>query len=300
MPRVARKKSPDSIYHVMSKSISEVNLFKDDDDKEKYLEILKGYQDIFYFKVYAYCLMDNHCHFIIDVNGADISKIFHGVNYKYAMYFNSRYKRHGHLFQDRFKSITVNKDNYLVTLSGYIHANPLSIEEYSNKVEEYEFSSLGIYLGLREDKYNLMDETFLMSQFSNKEVDAKRLYLEFVKQCTDENIRAKIEFKNEGTEYAGCRTIIARDYSVEKIIEFLCKKLNATEADFRIKNCKKTVEKRAILVLFMRCFCNYTNKEICKVIGNICQSRISSLCMMGKDLIRNKDEYKGLVQEFAG
>jgi hypothetical protein len=139
-----------------------------------------------------------------------------------------------------------------------------------------------------------------MSQFSNKEVDAKRLYLEFVKQFTDENIKVEIEFKNEGIEYVSCRTIIARDYSVEKIIEFLCKKLNATKADFRIKNCKKAVEKRAIFVLFMRCFCNYINKEICKVIENICQSRISSLCMMGRDLIRSKDEYKGLVREFAG
>jgi hypothetical protein len=54
MPRVARKKSPDSIYHIMSKSISEINLFKDDDDKKKYLELLKRYQDIFYFKIYAY------------------------------------------------------------------------------------------------------------------------------------------------------------------------------------------------------------------------------------------------------
>lgn len=56
-------------------------------------------------------------------------------------------------------------------------------------VEEYEFSRVGIYLGIRENRYDLIDESFLMSQFSNKEVNAKRPYLEFVKQCTDKNIK---------------------------------------------------------------------------------------------------------------
>ncbi|WDC83583.1 transposase [Caloramator sp. mosi_1] len=58
--------------------------------------------------------MDNHAHFIIDANGADISKIMHFINYKYAMWFNKRYSRHGHLFQDRFKSKIVKDERYLL------------------------------------------------------------------------------------------------------------------------------------------------------------------------------------------
>lgn len=297
MPRSARIKSFDSIYHVMCRSISEVDLFREDKDKEHYLNLLKGYQDVFAFKVYAYCLMDNHSHFIIDVNGADISKIFHGLNQRYAHYYNRKYKRHGHLFQDRFKSIIVNDDQYLLTLSGYIHANPLSIKEYSNSVERYEYSSLGIYLGLYKDKYELVDQGFIMSQFSGKSVNARKLYLEFVKQCIDENIKANIEFKTEGTRYVSERIILPREYDVQKIIEFIVKRLNVEEISLRMKNNRKYTKERALFVLLMRCFCNYKHKDICRVIGNIAAPRISRLCSMGMELVR-KEEYKGFISEF--
>jgi putative transposase len=297
MPRCARIKSFDSIYHVMCRSISEVDLFRENKDKEHYLNLLKGYQEVFGFKVYAFCVMDNHSHFIIDVNGADISKIFHGLNQRYALYYNRKYKRHGHLFQDRFKSVIVDNDQYLITLSGYIHANPLSIEGYNNCAERYEYSSLGIYLGIHKDKYELIDKKFIMSQFSNKDIDSSRLYLEFVKQCTNNNIKAEIEFKTEGTRYISERKILAREHSIDKIVEFIIKRLNITELELRKKNSRKATKGRAIFTLLMRCFCNYRHKDICSVIGNITQSRVSSLCTMGVELVR-QEEYKGIVQEF--
>ncbi|EYE87421.1 hypothetical protein Q428_13335, partial [Fervidicella metallireducens AeB] len=104
MPRLARQKKEDAIFHVMARSISEVDLFKDDEDKLNYLALVKKYQKTYEFRVYGYCLMDNHLHLIIDANGADISRIMHSINFSYAQYFNHRHKRHGHLFQDRFKS----------------------------------------------------------------------------------------------------------------------------------------------------------------------------------------------------
>ena len=84
MPRTARRKSCDSIYHIMVKSVGDSKLFKIDDDKEMYLGIIKKYQNIFNFKVYAYCLMDNHAHFMIDSNGSDISKFMQRINQSYA------------------------------------------------------------------------------------------------------------------------------------------------------------------------------------------------------------------------
>jgi putative transposase len=296
MPRVARVKSFDSIYHVMCRSITEVDLFKEDKDKEHYLSLLKGYQEVFAFKVYAYCLMDNHCHFIIDVNGADISKILHGLNHRYALWFNKKYGRRGHLFQDRFKSIIVDNDQYLITLSGYIHANPLSIEKYSSCVEQYKYSSLGIYMGIHEDKHELIDKTFIMNQFSSKGVDACKLYLEFVKQCTDNNVKADIEFNNEGTRYVSERKILPRDYNVKSIIDFIVKKFNTSETNLRMKNSRKATKERAIFTLLMRCFCNYKHKDICAIIGNITQSRVSKLCSIAMELVTQ--EYKGIVQEF--
>lgn len=78
MPRMARLKGCDCSYHIMVRSISEVPLFKENSDKDRYLKTLKKYQDVFKFKLYGYCLMNNNAHFIIYANGADISKIMDG------------------------------------------------------------------------------------------------------------------------------------------------------------------------------------------------------------------------------
>lgn len=123
IPRTARVKSPAGIYHIMIRSISDTPLFKNDIDKNKYLELIRKNQNIFLFKMYSYCLMTTHAHFIIDSAGADVSKFMKAINLSYAIYFNKKYNRHGHLFQGRFKSKLITNDKYLIMLSAYIHSN---------------------------------------------------------------------------------------------------------------------------------------------------------------------------------
>lgn len=300
LPRIARIKNYDSIFHIMCRSITEVSLYRDKADKIKYLMLLKEYQAVFSYKIYAYCLMSSHNHILIDANGADISKVFHGINLKYARYYNKKYKRHGHLFQDRFKSKIVDEDSYLIKLSGYIHANPLSMKKYKNNVEQYEFSSLGEYLGIKEDKFNLIDKNFVMSKFSEEEVNAKVKYLEFIKRCTDNNVSKEIEFKLEGTKYISGRKIIERSFSVEHIIKFLKERYNISENVLRMKSNRKATENRAIFILLMRSLCDYKYDKICEIIGNISQSRVSALCSFGADLIMKNEKYNGLIIELLG
>ncbi|WP_243108607.1 transposase [Clostridium rectalis] len=94
--------------------------------------------------------MNNHAHFIIDSNGADISRIMHSLDFRYAINYNNKYHRHGHLFQDRFKSKIINNENYLIKASAYIHRNPVDIKKYANSPEKYNYSSLGVYLGIKK------------------------------------------------------------------------------------------------------------------------------------------------------
>jgi len=298
MPRTAREKTPDAMYHIMSRSISELDLFRDDEDKKKYMRIVKRYKEKYKIRIYAYCLMDNHSHLIIDVNGADISKVMQGINLSYARYYNKKYRRHGHLFQDRFKSIIIRNNGYLMRLSAYIHNNPYSLEEYKNCIEKYEYSSLGIYLGSRRDRLKIVDKDYLLGLFSNRKANAVKQYFEFMRNYSDESMSREVEFMDEGTEYVSSRSILYRDCSIEKIEKFLKERINATEAVLLLRNSTKTVEQRAIFALFLRCFCNYSNKGICAVIGNISQSRVSMLCSLGLDLVREKAEYIGLMAEF--
>ena len=242
--------------------------------------------------------MDTHSHILIDVNGADISKVFHGVNLKYAIYYNKKYKRHGHLFQDRFKSKIIDSNSYFFKVSNYIHNNPFSMEMHKNNVEGYEFSSLGLYTGIRVDKFKLIEKGILLSIFAGRGIGTRKQYLEYLNKCNEDKFEKYIEFEHEGTTYVSERKILFRDCTTEKITEFLNERIKTSEAELMIKNSKKTVEQRAIFSLFLKCFCNYRNKDICRVVGNISQSRVSTLCSLGLKLTRDDKEYKGLMSEF--
>ncbi|MCX7884138.1 MAG: transposase [Caloramator sp.] len=299
MPRTARKKTADSIYHIMVKSVGDTILFRKPEDKDAFLEILKHYKDIFLFKIYAFCLMDNHAHFIIDANGADISKFMHGINQRYAQYFNKKYTRCGHVFADRFKSIIINDDKYLVTLSGYIHKNPLDIKTYSDKIEEYPYSSLGIYLGLFKDKYELIDPYFVLTQFSNNINKARELYVKFVGKCNDPKMKAIVEFEGDGSEYRSERKILVRNFKADKILEFVANYAECITPDvFYIKGKKGTKEYRALCILLMRSLCNMNYKEICSLAGNITISQVSFLCSEGFNILKNNPKYKNLIRDF--
>lgn len=299
MPRTARQKSFDSIYHVMIKSVGDTTLYKEDEDKDTFMEFLKRYKDIFLFKIYAFCLMDNHAHFIIDSNGADISKFMHVINQCYAQYYNKKYDRHGHVFADRFKSIIVDDDAYLVTLSGYIHKNPEDIKKFHNRIHEYPYSSLGIYLGLSKDKYNILDPYFVLAQFSYDIKRARELYIKFVGKCNDPKMKEIVEFEGDGSEYRSERKILVRDFAPQKVLEFVANYAGAITLDmFHIKGKKESKDYRALCIFLMRSLCNLSCKEICAFAGNITASQVSHLCAHGFSLFKNNEKYKNIISDF--
>ncbi len=291
MPRVARIKTPSGKYHIMVRSISDVLLFKESSDKDKYLSLVKKYQKIFLFKLYAYCLMTNHGHFIIDCNGADISKIMKSINQCYVYYFNQKYNRHGHLFQDRFKSKLVTNEKYLITLSIYIHNNPKDIDEYKNKIENYRYSSLGIYLGLSSDIFNLVDTSAILQYFGSDKAESRKSYLQtFDKISNNFNIDEKIDtqFENEGFE--------SKNFTPEQIINFIIKH-TGNPFNMHVKFNHRNSELKSICVLVMRSLCGYNFKDMCSIIGNITTSGLWRLCEKGYNLITNDDKYLTLFDD---
>ena len=302
MPRGARIKTDKSIFHMMVRSIKEINLFNDDEDKCKYFELMKIYQLEFNFKVYGYCLMDNHGHFIIDVNGSDISRIMQCINGSFARYYNKKYNRYGHLFQDRFKSTVVETERYITNLSAYIHNNPKDIPGYKGRVEKYKYSSLSSYIEDKKDIFEILDRSFLTELIGLKFKNSKKKYLDFVGKCNDiEDLENEIdiEFSKPCTEYRSERKILARDSTPKKIIEHVISYTQGAKEEVYRKYDRKAKVTRALCAFFMRCFCNYTLKEICKVIGNITAARVSALCKIGYELIAGKEEYKRMLYNFV-
>ncbi|MCB2292980.1 transposase [Clostridium algoriphilum] len=298
MPRMARVKTDSSIFHVMCKSISEVTLFKDDGDKKRYLTLIKKYKTLYNFKLYGYCLMNNHVHLIVDANGADISKVMHGINFSYAMYFNKKYKREGHLFKDRFKSKIVNNDRYLKTLSLYMHNNPTTIVEYKNCPEKYAFSSLAIFLGKRRDFFKLVDYSFIISFFGNTLKNARKNYYNLVFRCNEEKLKQEIEFEDEKAEYNNDRKILVRNFNPKDIIEFIASRMDISKIHLYIKYSRKFVHAKALAVVLMRSLCNFKSSDISSTLGNITQARVSKLSTIGIDLIGSNEKYENIIGDF--
>lgn len=297
MPREARKKTKEAIFHIMARSISEVDLFKDKQDKLQYLKLVKKYQKLYKFRVYGYCLMDNHVHMIIDANGSDISYVMHSINFSYAQYFNATHKRHGHLFQDRFRSEMVNDLSYLLALSAYVHNNPTDIRGYEDCPERYEFSSLAVYLGLRQDPYELVEDDFVMGMFGRDPKAARERYMKLVYTCNEKEIVKDVEFKNQKTEYRSERWILIRNIKAEEIVRFIMDKMGVSKIKLYSKNSKNVVEAKALLVFMMRSLCNLKCSSICRILGNITQARVSMLSSLGISLI-DEERYRGIVEEF--
>ena len=125
MPRRARLDVPGALHHIMVRGIDKTKIFRDDEDKSRFLERLGQNVEDGNSSVYAWVLMDNHVHILFKSGKDGISTVMRKLLTWYAQYFNRRHRRTGHLFENRYKSILCDEDNYLLALIRYIHLNPV-------------------------------------------------------------------------------------------------------------------------------------------------------------------------------
>lgn len=144
MPRKARVLSESGYYHVMLRGNEQHAIFLDDHDRKKYLKLLAMQVEKGYMSVYAYCLMDNHLHLLVYDKNNMLASGMHSIGVAYAAYFNKKYARVGHLFQDRFKSEVIEDEAYLFAALRYIHQNPVRAG-MCERVEDYQWSSDGFH-----------------------------------------------------------------------------------------------------------------------------------------------------------
>ena len=298
MSRKAREKSSKSMYHVICRSISEVNLFEYDDDKDYYLQLLKKYSDKKHCSIYAYCIMSNHVHLFINPKGFDISSFMLSLNTSYAQYFNKKHQRHGHLFQGRFLSKIVKNDIYLLTLSAYIHNNAKDIPGYDGKEEYYKYSSYGIYLGTIKDNLNLVDTGFILNMFSENPGLAATKFRSFVRSLKDTGIMTdmdeNVKSKYLINEYKSEKTHITRDLNADDVVrKTVYTLLGKVDADIiRVKNKRNYCKVRAMIVFLLRTYSGFTYKNICQYIGNITLSGVARLYNKGFELFQEDRQYR--------
>ena len=132
IPRNAFALQP-GCFHVINRGNNGMDVFRDEIDYQHYLNLLRHYKRRYPAKVYAYCLMTNHIHLLMEtMESRVLPKVMHGLNLAYSLYYKDRYGWNGHLWQDRYKSYLIEKEKYLVTCIEYIESNPVKAGLVSN------------------------------------------------------------------------------------------------------------------------------------------------------------------------
>lgn len=150
----------------MLRGINKQQIFLDKEDSTKFMQVLKDFKAISEYKIFAYCLMENHIHLLIKIGKEPIEQVFKRICGRYVYWYNVKYQRAGHLFQDRFRSEPVDDDAYLFTVIRYIHQNPVKAK-LCESIDDYEFSSFKEYVS----KPFLIDSDFVLRMISKEEFE---------------------------------------------------------------------------------------------------------------------------------
>jgi putative transposase len=220
MSRPLRLEYPGAVYHITCRGNERRSIFKDNQDRESFLDILVQSQKIYDIRLFAYVLMDNHFHLLLETPLGNLSQFMRRFNITYTSYFNRSHNRVGHLFQGRYRSILVEKESYLSELSRYIHLNPVRTKEKESKPPEekwdylvnYTWSSLKGYLA-KKNKEPFLEYSLVLADFGGDDSPGRRAYRKRIK----EDLSDKLEIKKKVVGQA----ILGEDHFIKWVKETL-------------------------------------------------------------------------------
>ena len=203
MGRKPRLHIDGGLYHIIARGNNQKEIFLDNSDYSAFLEKLQELKETLSFKLFAFCLMPNHFHLLMEVKNISNSIVMQRLLTFYTKYYNKKYKKIGHLFQGRYKSILCEKDNYLLELVRYIHLNPFRAG-LVNKPGDWQWSGHKEYL---EGNSNLLDMREVLGVLSTNLKHAVTKYAEFVRDGSQMGKR-KDYYPEEKMPYVGSDSFV--------------------------------------------------------------------------------------------
>ena len=196
MTRPLRVEYAGAFYHVLNRGNGGEKVLRQDRDKEKFLQYVGEAAGQYSLSIHTYCLMDNHFHLLVETHDANLSAAIQWLNISYAAWYNKKHNRSGHVFQGRFKSYLIDADEYLTTVSRYIHLNPVRAGVVK-KPRDYPWSSYRCFAG--EQKAPVWLETRqVLEQFSARTSSAQAAYRGFVEDIRIEDLENPNKGAREG------------------------------------------------------------------------------------------------------
>jgi REP element-mobilizing transposase RayT len=208
LPRKARQLSESKVYHIILRGIDKQDIFYDNEDKIVFKNQLLTIKNKFKIKIFAYCLMNNHVHLVIESQDEKFSKSIQSLGIRYSQYFNKKYSRSGVFFEERFKSKEVLDERYFMNVCRYVHRNPENAG--FEKTAKYKWSSYNEYVN--EEK--IIDKKTLLYYFQNNIEN-------FIEFTLKDDYTSQQDEMNDFLEYE-----IKMRLSDEQVTKIILEKLN--------------------------------------------------------------------------
>ncbi len=276
MARQRRVEFPGAFYHVLARGNNRQVVFRDDQDYLVYVTRLKRYYKRYNFFLYAYTLMPNHIHLLIEISETPLSKTMQGIQQSYTSYFHRKYKSVGHLFQGRYKAILCQQEKYLLELVRYIHLNPIRASLVKNP-DEYKWSSHYAYLDYLNQPF--VSKNFVLKMFSFDEFTAKNLYRQFINEGLSQGQ------KREYYDIIDQRYLGSSEF-VKKIEIKLRENTKNGESEKRLRIFQNRVAPE-----------DKTVDNILKVVSDV--TGISPECIIGRSKVRRISDVRALYSFFT-
>ena len=246
MARKLRIQFEGAIYHVAVRGNARHDIFLDDRDRERFLESLAAAVETYRVRLYLFCLMSNHFHLLVETPLGNLSDFMGGLTTSYAVYFNRRHRRSGHLTQGRYGAWLVEGDAYLLRLSRYLHLNPVHVRDLQDKskaerieyLRNYRWSSLRSYTG--QAKEDVVDTGPILAQVAERWGGGGKQYRQYVEKGLAEEKSSWSEWQEASPLGMGSATFLAE---LRKGYQLQAEKAKRREdVAFRHVGRRKTVE----------------------------------------------------------
>ncbi len=307
MARPLRMEYEGAVYHVTARGNERKKIYSCKRDYEKFIEYLANARNKYKIMIHCYVLMSNHYHLIIETPEANLSRAMHYINGSYTTYFNKKTKRSGHLFQGRYKSFMVDKNNYLLELSRYVHLNPVRAG-IVERPESYQYSSYKMYTSNTQNE--LITDHLVLGLVEYKNGNAKENYRKFVESAVGidldnpakdvyggmilgstrfikETLRT-IKEENSKRDEVSRRKELRAAFSIRDVLEAV----SDHYMNMQKKEGIKLSEPRDVAIYLMKERTGATNNEIGEMVGGLSYSSVSKIYQKTKVKVKGNRKMK--------
>lgn len=294
MARPLRIQYEGAFYHVISRGNGGSFLYRSDKEKEHFIELLGKGAERYEVEVYAYCVLGTHYHLLIQTLKANLSGFMHYLGSSYANYAAYMGWK-GHVFAGRYKSVCIEKEEYFLTVSRYIHLNPVKAGLVV-KPQDYRWSSYRHYAG-GSDAPEWLRQDWLKEYFGDEDREARRLYCEFVESACDDPpqypkekvvaqailgsekfvdmIKVMIKDKIKPNETTGLKYLV-RELSLRELYDAVCRHYGLSDLEGEDGRKPSALQRaRKAFIYLAREYTPATNGEIAGMLSDVSPNAVS-------------------------